>query len=203
MEGMIGEIRMFGGDVAPHNWEFCRGQTLYISENDSLFSIIGPTYGGDGIETFMLPNLGGKVAIGVGQGNGLTHRALGETLGSEYVLLEQDHLPPHVHNSTLTFDTTPASATIQLHGVNDVGGESGPEGNYIGKDTGGGCTPYTSNDTNLVRMHARSIICESLYATMPEVRVSRAGKDSTHTNMQPVLAVNFIICINGVYPSNE
>lgn len=202
MEGMIGEIRMFGGDVSPRDWEFCRGQTLYISENDALFSIIGPMYGGDGIETFMLPNLGGRVAIGAGQGAGLTNRTLGETVGSETVALSQEHLPPHVHGSTLTFDTTPPSATIQLYGVNGVGGDTNPGGNYIGKDQGGGSNPYTSVNTDLVSMNPRAIVVESLYAAMPEVRVSRAGMDSTHSNIQPVLAVNFIICINGIFPSN-
>ena len=78
MQGMIGEVRLFGGNFAPRNWAFCEGQLLAISQNDALFSIIGTTYGGDGRTTFALTELRGRTAIGHGNGPGLTDRPLGQ-----------------------------------------------------------------------------------------------------------------------------
>ena len=83
MEGMIGEIRMFGGNFAPRSWALCEGQLLPISQNSALFSILGSTYGGDGRTTFGLPDLRGRCALGNGNGPGLTDRRLGQKSGTE------------------------------------------------------------------------------------------------------------------------
>jgi microcystin-dependent protein len=88
----IGEIRMFGGNFAPTGWAFCDGQLVPISENDALFQLIGTTYGGDGEETFALPDLRGRVPVH--QGNGVT---IGETFGVESVTLTTQQIPAHVH----------------------------------------------------------------------------------------------------------
>jgi microcystin-dependent protein len=88
----IGEIRMFGGSFAPAGWAFCNGQLIPISENDALFTLIGTTYGGDGQETFALPDLQGRVPIH--QGNGFV---LGQTAGVESVTLTTQQLPIHNH----------------------------------------------------------------------------------------------------------
>lgn len=79
MEGIIGEIRLFGGNFAPRNWAFCDGSLLSIAQNTALFSILGTTYGGDGMSTFALPDLRGAVAVGTGTGPGLDPVDLGET----------------------------------------------------------------------------------------------------------------------------
>jgi len=97
MTAFIGEIRMFAGNFAPAGWAFCQGQLLSISENDALFNLIGTTYGGDGQETFALPNLASRVPIGAGQGVGLSPWALGETAGVEQVTLTQQQIPGHTH----------------------------------------------------------------------------------------------------------
>lgn len=88
----VGEIRMFGGNFAPTGWMFCDGQLLPISENETLFQLIGTTYGGDGQATFALPDLRGRVPVH--QGNGLT---IGEWYGAESVTLTTQQIPPHVH----------------------------------------------------------------------------------------------------------
>ena len=93
----IGEIRMFGGSFAPAGWAFCDGQLLPISENDALFTLIGTTYGGDGQETFALPNLMSRIPIHEGQGLGLTNRTMGEAAGVESVTLTTQQTPIHNH----------------------------------------------------------------------------------------------------------
>jgi microcystin-dependent protein len=92
-EPYIGEIRMFGGSFAPAGWAFCNGQLMPIAENDALFTLIGTTYGGDGQETFALPDLQGRLPVH--QGNGF---ALGQAAGVEEVTLNGNQLPTHNHS---------------------------------------------------------------------------------------------------------
>jgi microcystin-dependent protein len=96
-EPLLGEIRMFAGNFAPQGWALCDGQLLQISQNTALFSILGTTYGGNGVSTFALPDLRGRFPIGVGQGTGLTSRLLGEQGGEETVTLIEDEMPSHTH----------------------------------------------------------------------------------------------------------
>jgi microcystin-dependent protein len=94
----IGEIRMFGGNFAPNGWAFCDGQLIPIAENDALFTLIGTTYGGDGEETFALPDLRGRFPIHQGQGPGLSNNyILGENGGVEQVTLTLNQIPVHTH----------------------------------------------------------------------------------------------------------
>jgi microcystin-dependent protein len=101
-EPYVGEIRMFGGNFAPAGWMLCEGQPLPISENDVLFTLIGTTYGGDGQETFNLPNLAGRFPMHMGTGpSGATYQ-IGEIGGSEEVTLTVQQIPSHVHPVTAT-----------------------------------------------------------------------------------------------------
>src|SRR3954454_11241549 len=93
----VGEIRMFGGNFAPNGWMFCEGQTLPISENDVLFQLIGTTYGGDGEETFNLPNLASRVPIHMGTGPSGTTYQIGEMAGTEQETLTVQQIPSHTH----------------------------------------------------------------------------------------------------------
>jgi microcystin-dependent protein len=88
---------MFGGNFPPAGWAFCSGQTVPISENDTLFNLIGTTYGGDGQETFALPNLQGRLPMHMGQGGGLSNRVIGEMGGVESVTLTTQQIPVHNH----------------------------------------------------------------------------------------------------------
>lgn len=103
-EPFIGEIRMFGGYFAPQGWAFCNGQILAIAENDALFTLIGTTYGGDGQETFALPDLQGRIPIHAGQGGGLSNRTLGEKSGSETVTVNVNQTPTHTHGFLASTD---------------------------------------------------------------------------------------------------
>jgi microcystin-dependent protein len=94
----LGDISLFAGGYAPGGWAFAAGQNLPIAQNDALFSLLGTTYGGDGQHTFALPDLRGRVAIGTGNGPGLTPRSLGQHAGVEQVTLTTDHLPQHAHS---------------------------------------------------------------------------------------------------------
>jgi microcystin-dependent protein len=105
----VGEIRMFGGSFAPAGWAFCDGSLQPISENETLFNLIGTTYGGDGQETFALPNLLGRMPIHAGQGPGITQNyQQGELGGTESVTLTVNQLPVHTH--TLMASNDPANA---------------------------------------------------------------------------------------------
>ncbi|HMJ95125.1 MAG TPA: tail fiber protein [Thermoleophilaceae bacterium] len=97
-QSYVGEIRMFGGNFAPAGWDFCDGRLLPISENDTLFQLIGTTYGGDGVSTFGLPDLQGRVPLHAGQGTGgLQNYTLGETGGVESVTVTTQQTPTHNH----------------------------------------------------------------------------------------------------------
>ncbi len=93
----IGEIRMFAGSFAPAGWALCQGQLMPISENDALFNLIGTTYGGDGQETFAVPNLCGRIPVHMGTGPGLSTRQIGELGGVESVTLTTNQIPQHNH----------------------------------------------------------------------------------------------------------
>jgi len=112
----VGEIRMFGGNFAPAGWMFCEGQLLPISENETLFQLIGTTYGGDGQSTFGLPDLQGRVPIH--QGNGFI---LAETGGAEEITLTVPQIPAHTHPflaAGVNGDQISAAAALPAHSLN-------------------------------------------------------------------------------------
>jgi len=97
-EPFVGEIRMFGGSFAPAGWAMCQGQSMPISENETLFNLIGTTYGGDGQETFQLPNLAGRAPMHAGQGPSISQNyQIGESAGVESVTLTTQTIPIHTH----------------------------------------------------------------------------------------------------------
>lgn len=108
----IGEVKAFAGDYAPVGWLRCDGQPLLIASYPNLYSIIGTTYGGDGITTFAVPDLRGRVPIGIGPGPGLTSRALGQNGGAESVALADTQMPVHTHTlrAALANGTSPRAA---------------------------------------------------------------------------------------------
>jgi microcystin-dependent protein len=110
MAPFIGEIRLFVGNFAPSGWAFCDGQQLPISENDALFTLIGTTYGGDGQETFALPDLRGRAPVHMGTGPGGVTKALAETGGTEQETLTVQQTPIHTHPYTASSSTGNISA---------------------------------------------------------------------------------------------
>lgn len=114
----MGEVRVFAGTFAPRDWAFCNGQSLAISQNDALYALIGTTYGGDGVNTFNLPEARGRVPVGQGAGPGLTSRVLGQSYGSETVTLTVNELPAHTHPALVS---------------NSAANLTAPAGNLIGQ----------------------------------------------------------------------
>lgn len=120
-EPFVGEIRMFGGSFAPAGWAMCQGQLMPISENETLFNLIGTTYGGDGQETFGIPDLQGRVPMHAGQGPGISQSyQLGEEAGVESVTLTAQTTPIHTHAFVATSNTalsTSPSDNIMAAGI--------------------------------------------------------------------------------------
>ena len=139
-EAFIAEIRIFGFTFAPRGWATCDGQVLPIQQNTALFSLLGTYFGGNGRSTFALPNLAGNLAIGTGQGPGLTNRYLGEQGGAATVTLSAAQLPSHSH----TLGAVPAAASAK----NPAGAALAP--------TPGGAFAYRSPGT-LTPMAASSL----------------------------------------------
>lgn len=136
----VGEIIMFGGNFEIAGWAYCNGQLIPISENDILFQLIGTTYGGDGENTFALPNLQSRFPIHQGQGPGLSQNyVIGEQGGVESVTLTTNQIPSHSHTPN----------------ANDTGGSDSPNGNVWAKSTTG--KPYSSNTTSLVALNSASV----------------------------------------------
>lgn len=202
MEGTIGEIRIFSGNFPPRSWAFCQGQSLSIAQYDTLYAIIGTTYGGDGQETFNLPDLRSKVAMGNGNGPGLTPRILGQVLGTETVTITTNEMPAHTHPILLTPQGGAVSAEATLYGVNGSGGQTNPGGNFIGEDSGSGLQNYIPTGTP-TPMNAGSVTVTNLNSVAPNVNLSPFGGNNPHNNVQPVLAINFIICLEGIFPSRN
>jgi microcystin-dependent protein len=176
MEPFLGEIRMFGFNFAPIGWQMCNGQLLSISQNAALFSLLGTSYGGDGVSTFGLPNLQGNVAIH--QGNNFV---IGETGGSETVTLQAVQMPQHNH-------------TVGCDGSGTAQG-----GSTFGVGTGG--TP-TNHIPGLVTSPEHAVYSASPpNATMSASMIGIAGGSQPHNNLQPYLVLNFCIALQGIFPS--
>jgi microcystin-dependent protein len=136
----VGEIRMFAGNFAPDGWALCQGQSLSISENDVLYQLIGTTYGGDGQETFNLPNLASRVPIHMGTGPDGTSYQIGEFGGTEQETLNTQQIPNHSH---------------ALTGSSAAGNEVSPLGN-MPATTGGGIFLYYEGSVD-ANMNAQAI----------------------------------------------
>ncbi len=170
-EPFIAEIRIFAGNFAPRSWAFCNGQLLPIAQNTALFSLIGTTYGGDGRTTTALPNLQGRAPMHPGRGPGLTDRRLGQKGGTETVTLNDNQIPSHNHN--LNTSTSPGTSFSPTASA------------YLSRSVGGNA--YDSGD--------------NLSSEMNTGALQNMGGSQAHNNMQPFLAINYIIALQGLYPS--
>jgi len=176
MDGTIGEIRQFAANFAPRNWAFCNGQTIAIRSNTALFSIIGTYYGGDGQTTFKLPDFGGRVAIGTGQGNGLSEYVLGESSGSNSIALTTLNLPSHSHVT---------SATVSIPAYSDEGDANTPNGNILAAKP----SMYSAEDGDT-----------NMKAVTYNVTVNPVGSGQPLSITQPSIGMNYIICLFGDFP---
>jgi len=174
----IGEIRAFGFPFAPQNWAFCNGQSVSIADNPTLFNVIGTTYGGNGTTTFNLPNLQGQVPMHWGTGPGGT-TVIGQPQGVTSVTLTQAQTPSHTHVITVQEEGS--------GGVVEKTATPGPNTWLSNSDPDGLWTDTTP----------------TLSAQFAPNTISSVGGSQPHDNMQPYLAVNFCICLYGIYPSQS
>lgn len=164
----VGEIRMFGGNFAPAGWAFCNGQELAIAENDTLFNLIGTTFGGNGQDTFALPNLMSRIPLH--QGSGFI---LGQTGGAEEITVTVQQMPAHAHASGVS---------------SKFGSTNSPDGTVVARSTLNQFTDVVGTKGTM-RANGNGI--------------GPSGGSQPHTNLQPYLAINYIISLYGIFPNPD
>ena len=193
----LGEIILFAGNFAPRSTAYCNGQLLPINSNQALFSLLGTIYGGDGRTTFALPDLRGRVPVNSGgnsTGPGLTTRRLGQRSGEENHILQINEMPQHNHTATLDN----GSASIKIN--TDDGTTNDPAGNFLAKGVTPAAGPVPANVANIYAATSNSTMAGDLTGTPT---INNSGGSQAHNNMQPWLGLNYIICLQGLFPSRS
>jgi len=173
MEGYIGEIRMFAGTFAPRNWALCAGQLISMNDFPALFSIIGTIYGGNGTSTMGLPDLRGRIPLQQGNGPGLSSVDLGQRGGGEEVQLTTRNLPAHNHSGHVN-----AAAAV-------------PNSANPKAATFAASKIYETGTSGTIAMDPTSIT------------INNTGNSYPFSIRNPYLGVNFIICLEGIFPSRS
>jgi microcystin-dependent protein len=175
----LAQIQPFGFGFPPKGWALCNGQTMAINQNTALFALLGTSYGGNGVQTFMLPNLQGRVPMHQGSFNGNTY-TIGEIGGETNVTLQIPNLPAHVHT---------------FNGTSSPGSRETPQaGNALGaihnSQTGGQNGSYYAPDSSTLQpLNPGSLL--------------QVGGGQSHSNLQPYLTINFCIALTGFFPSRN
>ncbi len=172
----VGDIYAFAFSFAPRGWAQCNGQSLPINQNQALFSILGTTYGGNGVTTFNLPNLMGRVPIGFGSYGGNSY-IIGQSAGEQSHALTVNEMP--THNHVLRADATTAAASNSGTPAN---------GNAIGQSAG------TNSAINMYSTAAPG-------AFLAPQTIQNQGGGQAHENRQPFLVLNYCIALQGAFPS--
>lgn len=180
MEGTLAEIRYFAGNFAPRSWSFCQGQILSIPQNTALFSLLGTNYGGNGQSTFGLPDFRNRVAVGTGQGPGLSSYILGQAAGAENFTIQNSNFPAHTH---------PVTGSVTMNANATAGNADAPQNAYPGND--GDNLYATINNGSF------------LGAMQQNFTTGNTGSQLPVNNLQPVLGMNYIICLFGIFPARN
>lgn len=173
-DGFIGEVRLFAGNFAPKNWAFCEGQLLPIQTNYALFALLGTTYGGDGITTFALPDLRSRVPMGSSEAY-----PLGAKPGTETKTITPANLPNHTHSFERKVSVTTEKGT-----------SDDPQGRILASDG----TPRFADPDSITGTLSQEIAATS---------VSSSNGSPIVENRQPTLAVSYIICLYGIFPTRD
>lgn len=189
MDPFLGQVMMFAGNFAPRGWAFCDGQLLPISSNSALFSILGTMYGGDGRTTFALPDLRGRVAIHPGNGPGLDPIRQGQKGGANETVLAVQNMPSHNHAATVTVNSS-------LHFNNAAGDETSPGDGSLA------IAPATAQIYSADPPGAQSFNAGSISSTAT-ANIGNTGASTPFNNMQPFLGVQYIIALQGAFPSRS
>jgi len=176
MDGILGFTILFAGDFVPKNWAICDGSLISIPSNQALFSVIGDTYGGDGVSTFALPDLRGRAVIGAGQG--ISNYDLGDLGGSEVALpLTSRTTPAHTHPVQVTIKPNASSVANSLSPANSVYSISAAD--LYDYTTNAFLAPYEATINTTAAGNSNPPMLEVLH---------------------PVLTLNYIICVTGIFP---
>jgi len=217
----LASIILFGGSFAPRGWTYCQGQVMPITQNTALFALLGNTYGGDGRSTFGIPDLRGRVPLGTGRGNGLTEFQLGRQVGKDNLVLITQNMPTHNHLATFTgtgggVATTDVQVAVNVPVSTQLGDSAAPTANcYLAETVAGSSSKdvpekiYRSstagigaNPVNLGGVTATATVTGgSSGITGGTVTVENTGGDTPISLIQPSLAMNYILCVDGVFPS--
>ena len=183
IEPYLANVTIFGGNFAPRGWMFCQGQLLAIANYDALYALIGTTYGGDGQTTFALPDLRSRVAVHPGQGAGLSSYVLGEMGGVENVTMLSSNLPSHTH-TVLTITGSP--------GANSSAGTTDNANNAVPASAAPASNNYNTSDSGI------TLGVSSSMAVTPI-----AGGNQPFSVISPYLAMNYVIAVEGIFPSRN
>ncbi|WP_020209074.1 phage tail protein [Gilvimarinus chinensis] len=192
VEPFVGEISMFGGNFEPRGWAFCNGRLLAISEHSALFSILGTIYGGDGRTSFALPDLRGRAPVGMGQGNGLQYIKQGQLAGTESVQITQSELPSHQLSATQLKATVAIPATTSSENVSAEPGNSKIMGPIAAAGRAG--TLYSENSTDVTLKPFEAPVTGD---------IPSGGGGQPLPIRNPLQGINFIIALEGIYPSRS
>jgi microcystin-dependent protein len=178
----IGEIRLFGLNFAPSGWMMCQGQLLSIRQYTALFSLLGTNYGGDGINTFGLPNLQGRVTVAPGQAPGLSSYQVGQVGGTTTVQLNQAQMASHTH-------TLPAGTSVATP-------VAPPSPDVVLATTPG------DREHPGVPVYATSTQAGTM-VTMAANEAGMTGGNQPHNNLAPYLVLNYCIALTGFFPDRQ
>lgn len=182
-EPFIGEIKLFGFNFPPRGYSTCAGQLLSIAQNTALFSLLGTNYGGDGQTTFGLPNLNGRVPVGMGQSPGTSNYVIGQVGGTESVTLNSNQMPMHNHSAV------GISVNITVGSSND---DAGAANNFISNSTSGMGDFFGTVGSTDVMGPAKVAGATAM-----------AGGNQPFSILQPYLAINYSIALEGIFPSRN
>lgn len=171
----IGELRIFPWDWSVRGWALAQGQILSIAQNQALFSLLGTTYGGNGQTTFALPDLRGRAAVGQGAAPGGGTYTMGQVAGTENVTVLMTQIPSHTH---------------QLMGTSAAGTKRGPAGHTIAADT-----------SDIIDFYANAV--QAQLTPLAPTALANTGGTQPHPNLQPYLAMNYSIALQGLFPSRN
>ncbi len=181
-DAFTGEIRIFGGDFNPRLWALCNGQILAISQNTALFSILGINFGGDGVTNMQMPHLCGRAPMGTSRGPGLSPRYIGQAVGYEQTTIDERHIPNHQHNIAVSKETADLNAPTNTSLLANA------------------ARPGKKNKIKPFPAYAQP--AAPIHSMNPSMlAANQAATSAAHENRQAYLAMNFIICLEGIYPS--
>lgn len=203
MDAFVGSIMLFGGNFNPRGWMLCQGQTLSISQNQALFALLGTTFGGDGVSNFKLPNLQGRSPVGAGGnyplgmvGGSASSAVTGSGVAAGSITLTTAQLPAHSHNATVS---------VAVPVLADGGNTNLPGATTVLAAPQGNVQPYSTDpaDSNLVPFNATATTDNTGNGQPISIALPVSLNGASVPTQSPFLAMNYILCLQGIFPSRD